>query len=189
MESAFADSALQEFERHLLANSERVDQRAVEHYAEAVRALANVLPPTSIEELQTTIDTRSWLPSLRNPSILWDIYSDSDRNIVDSSRLAGLNDLAVLGVPPGLPKEAFDIAVGAAMRALPVIRNLDDFLTESRRFGEVRQFLERTAPDVGDPSAAGQVLIRWLRCFLRDRYVYSRPGYSEILSRVATDSE
>ena len=68
----------------------------------------------------------------------------------------------------------------------PVVQEVDSLVSESKRFGAVRDHL-RTLPcaqnDGFDPTDTWQAIMRWLLYFFDDRYRRHEANYSEIFVR------
>lgn len=183
------------FEARLFAGAVVVDDDLVA----STRAAVERLPPfVSLEEppaaaLTTTTGTagipapEAWVPQLRRPEDLYTAYTDGGDTLSRASLAGAAADLAMLRLPSGLDEEAFRALVGACLLRMPVVRALDGFLVQPRRFGEVRAFLDERLGLVEPSSRVWQVLLRWLMHFAPDRYEYRRPRHSEVVARRGAD--
>lgn len=124
-----------------------------------------------------------WYPEFRNPSELWQASMDS--LYIASLREVALRDLARLGVPVGLTKEAFDRAIRIAMGQQRIIKELYTFTERPRRFGELRRWIRAYVPDAS-ATAVTQSLMRWVREFLGNDFTFAARPYSEVLRRVGS---
>lgn len=128
----------------------------------------------------------SWIPTLRHPEQLYNIYADKMEHLTKVGIECGQQDLSVFELPKALNKEAFKAAIGALLLQMPVINKVDNFLEKPQRFGAVVDLL-RTLPCAKihefDAKIAWQTLMRWLICFLPHRYRYGVPKWSEIFER------
>ena len=159
--------------------------------------LLDFLPPVFVDDSHdggseesldhpTIQDLSKWLPSSRYPDLLFKAYSGRLEALTIGARLSAIEDLRLLNLPQGMDELSFNAIVGAMLLQMPMVHSIDSFLTEPRRFGEVRSLLRsRLDSDTSnDPSESWQTLMRWLRYFLPNRYNLSVPNYSEIVFRV-----
>jgi hypothetical protein len=123
------------------------------------------------------IDEISWLPRFRNPDELWSAYADVQYPA--SSRQAALEDLRHLGIPSGLSRDQFAIALRISLRQQHVVSELFGFLTQPRSFGEVRNWFASRFPSV-DATLGCQVLLRWVKVILSDQVAFEASPYSEV---------
>jgi hypothetical protein len=176
------------FEEELFSGAIAVDEDLVA----ATRALVDQLPKFLAVEAAGTAEPSSpapagtvgeWLPQLRQPEDLFLAYSGAADVLSAAALRTAIADLAVLRVPPGLDASTFRAFIGVALLRLPLVRQLDEFVVEPRRFGEVRDFLQARAALTEPASRVWQVLFRWLMLFLPERYEYLRPRHSELIVR------
>lgn len=194
------DDALAGFEESLIAGSVPVTDDLYEHIRAVTEHLRehlpspNLFPPTEAdpivqdEEAAPPTPSDAWIPWLRHPEDLYVFYSGGYDDLTTSARESARHDLDALPVAPGLPRNVFEAAVGALLLQMPIPSQVDRFVRNPRRFGEVRDLLARLpcAEAVAfDPSFAWQTLMRWLLHFLPQRYEYKRPRHSEIFERRA----
>ena len=188
--SAAGGPGLDHFEEELFSAAIEVD----DEIAEDTQRLVDQLPPLmwSIEAQDLvfqvadhlTVETlQEWTPVLRQPEDLYVIYSNDRDSLSSSAEAAAKRDLAILRIAPGLDETTFRFAVGHALLRTPQVRRIDHFLSQPRRFGEVRDFLQDSLPIGESADRKWQTLFRWLMYFRADRYSYSRPSHSEIISR------
>lgn len=125
-----------------------------------------------------------WFPSLRQPTDLYLAYSAGTERLASASADAASRDLLALDLPAGLEKFQFYQIVGHRLVNETVVRDVDEFLSLPRRFGEVREYIESrerlTRPEA---EYAWQTLMRWLLEFLPHRYDRRVGRWSEVLSR------
>lgn len=182
------EPGLHEFERELFDGAVVVDADIVDVTRAAVKELPAFVvldepsetTPSSAEGAGGRLDR--WLPRSRQPDDLFIAYTGRIEALSRVSTSTAKADLAVLRLPAGLDERAFRALVGAMLLRMPMVRALDAFVVEPRRFGEVRDFLAARRGDAGS-SDAWQVLFRWLMHFASDRYEYRRPRHSEIIVR------
>ncbi|MEN3976135.1 phospholipase D family protein [Emcibacter sp. SYSU 3D8] len=126
-----------------------------------------------------------WFPEFRSPDRLYGLARDTEWLVRSAPSEAALRDLLALDVDVGGGDAAFEARVREKLRGSPMVQQLEDFLSEPRRFGAVTEWLKRLLPDANHAQrqAACQTLIRWLIYFDPERYEVGTPGaYSEVLS-------
>ena len=133
----------------------------------------------------------TWLPSLRHPEDLFLAYVGDVNTLSRTTSSAAKRDLLTLNLPDGLAEPAFRAYVGALLLQQPMVKLVDEFVAEPRRFGAVRELLAtRTRTEAGGPqdgpTHAWQSLMRWLLYFLPRRYTLTTPHHSEIFARRST---
>ena len=187
-----------EFEEELLEWSTEVDDSLYRIVAERVRVgkeqMGSIPEAVELGEFylgeapaETTTDYASWLPQLRHPAELYLAYRGEMSALTSAAREAARRDLNQFVLSPGLDMGAFEAEVGIQLLGKPLVKQVDRFVSEPRRFGEVRQLLReamRDEQDVLDPGHAWQTLMRWLLYFLPNRYRMTVPSHSEIFYRV-----
>ena len=174
------------FEALLIKGSIQVDNDLYQSTTEAAsdwKALENT---AILTEGLPTFDIKSWLTICRSPPELYKVYltPSPSPDIPASLFEAGMRDLRFLQPPLGLSREIFEKTIGATILTTPMINKIDRYLETPQRFGAVRDLLkEQLQISHEEASEAWQTVIRWLRHFLPDRYEYTRPKYSEIISK------
>jgi hypothetical protein len=125
-----------------------------------------------------------WLPSLREPHDLFIAYSSGLSHLARASAGAAAADLAALELPSGLERPQFDALVGSRLMQNATVQGIDAFVSESQRFGAVRDLLARLLDvDRDEADYTWQTLMRWLLEFLPERYDRRTANYSEIFRR------
>jgi hypothetical protein len=181
---------LKGFEVRLLAGAVLVD----DHIVDLTRAAVAILPDVPIfEDLQqwsdrgTGVDVigeaETWVPTLRQPEDLFMAYAGHGEALSQVSLRAAAADLSILWIPTGLDEPAFDACVGLALMCMPLFVAVDGFVSEPRRFGEMRDLLSRMRASSESSSRDWQVMYRWLMHFLPERFDYRRPNHSELIAR------
>ena len=191
------NTCLREWESCLFSQAIEVDCALVQYYSRLVEKLPTpefVLTEHSVDaEMSGLLDSEasspeisSWLPMLRYPELLHDVYSGNMEMIGRGSKEAAMHDLVALSVPRGLNKIMFQAEVAAALLQMPLVRMVDQYLSQSRRFGAVRDFLEslEAYPEGRSAATDWQTLMRWLLFFLPTRYRRTVPNYSEVVQRI-----
>jgi hypothetical protein len=121
---------------------------------------------------------RSWYPKYRRPREVLPAAMGGPTYPPAQVELARA-ELAALGLSPtgaGVDRRV----ICAALSLQPLVRSLFAFtdVEGGRRFGEMRDWLARTADGA---DADPQALLRWVLEFLPDHFDYSRPKHSEVL--------
>lgn len=196
---AASQLALAEFERDVFRASVPVTDELYLQMRDLVDALGPVKPPHVVAaevvkerpDVAYVVDPMpgrdEWVPQLRNPEDLYTAYSGQAELLPGTSREAAYSDLALLSVPPGLSKAAFELSVAGLLLQMPIVLEVDRLVTTPQRFGAVRDLLERLpcAHRKGfSADRAWQTLMRWLRHFLPKRYGLAIPNHSEVFFRL-----
>ena len=180
-----------EFEEHVLSEAIEVDLDLYELMAAASERWPNL----DIEYKLDTVFLQDhperlgiWVPVSRFPTNLYKVYKDiNSDDLPKLTREAGLRDLFVLQPPSGLDEEQFNQTIGISLLTMPVFDLIDNQVVTSQRFGVMRDMLRQKCDFTNDEaSRAWQTLIRWIRHFLPERYEYTRPKYSEIITKATT---
>lgn len=182
-------SPLLGFEHELLRRSTVPTEDLRQVISDAADLIRVELAPTDIGEDGTQSDelrvAQPWLPDTRHPEDLYVAYRGDWRELTSATREAARCDLHALEVPPGLSRQAFEALVGTRLLTVRIIARLDSYLSESRRFGEVRDWLgNELSLSRDEASTLWQTLMRWLLYFHAARYERTRPHYSEGFRRV-----
>jgi hypothetical protein len=137
--------------------------------------------------IQVVAPLSSWLPALRHPDSLYDVYANRTDRLSTDAYALGKTDLATLQVPRGLSAGQLRTYVRARLLQVPLIYRIDDFALVPRRFGEISDLIaSRTGGATANraPDEAWQTLMRWLLYFRPERYRVSRPRHSELFERI-----
>ena len=178
------DRAILDVERRLAAES----IAATDEIAREIEELAALLP-ARVELPDSFVSARSpddWVPSLRMPSDLFKAYRVGAAALTSTSAAAAGVDLAVLDLPVGLAQAQFTALVGHRLLCQPIVKAVDEFLSEPRRFGEVRELISKlTGFDRDQAEFAWQTTMRWMLEFLPQRYSRQVFRHSEVLCRTS----
>ena len=122
----------------------------------------------------------------RRPEVLFDAYLGNYERMSKSAATSANRDLAHLKIPMLIDEMQFKANVAALLVQEPIICSLDSFLSQPKRFGEVRGYLNKVFEfeDKTRGNDLWQTLMRWLLFFFPERYAFSRPNFSEIVQRV-----
>jgi PLD-like domain len=191
VEVAVETTAVEDLESALRAAS----IPATAEIATEIERVAALLPkaPKQVAERGASVSPReptgalAWRPHSREPRDLYRAYVEGVDRLTEVSAASATEDLIGLEVPPGLDREQFELLVGTRLLQAPLIQRIDDLLSRSRRFGEMRDVLaEELGLDRGEATHAWQTTMRWMLYFLPRRYGRSVPSHSEIMVRKET---
>lgn len=124
-----------------------------------------------------------WLPKTRNPENLFNYYSNNHEFLTDDQIKHAKYDLLYFPIPNGLSKKAFNETISFYLLQMPVVKNIDSFLGQERRFGEMSSYLDQIMSLKErnlDPKRVWQTLMRWLLIFFEDKYLVQNANYSEV---------
>ena len=193
LQETIAHPLLTDFETRLRKSARRADSSLVEEMRALVANMPTFeVPPAASESVIAAADiapnkTGWWIPSLRNPQTLFQVYCGNTDALTTTALSAARSDLFYLSPPPGLEENAFRATIAAMLLQTPVMRELDPFLHEARRFGAVTERLKLVCRELGpydDWSYRWQTLMRWLLHFLPERYERRVPRHSELFRRL-----
>ena len=175
------DDDIRSLETFLAANS----TVATDEIAQEVDELAALLPTpnATIDLVDNAAEPSIWVPTLRIPSDLFSAYARGAESLTSVSARAAANDLFALELPGGLTHEQFDVLVRHRLRNQPLFTVINEYLTEPRRFGEMRDLLTRTLSlSRGEAEQAWQTVVRWMLEFLPERYLHKTFRHSEVVA-------
>ena len=135
-------------------------------------------------EITMQQSTIIWVPKLRNPELLYKVYSNDTNYIIETTIQSACFDLVSLQIPPGLNENDFNSYVKVMLLQQPVINKVDSYLTEPKRFGAMRDYLRFLLNRYGiesDPTMTWQAVMRWLLYFMPEVYELEVPRYSEVI--------
>lgn len=173
------------FEDQLLAGAIDVDDDLASLMRTAVSRLPMLHEVHDFEQIDSAqpVPLTKWVPTLRQPDDLFIAYVGRSEALSSVARRCAVADLSVLRIPLGLDEAAFRAVVGVALLGMPVVASVSRFITQPRRFGEVRDLLTQLLESPEAASREWQVLLRWMVYFLGDRFEYRRPHHSEVIIR------
>lgn len=129
-----------------------------------------------------------WLPSARQPSQLFHVYTGDVENITTEGVRQATADLSELSIPISLSREQFFAYVRAELIQLPLVAQIDALAVEPQRFGAVTALVRAhlaTFNATREPDEAWQTLMRWMLYFFGDRYEVFRPRHTEMFRKRA----
>lgn len=127
------------------------------------------------------------LPFAQTPRSFWEAFESDEAN---GDRFF-IHDCVVLGIDVagggGVGVTTEDVAL--SFRAIPIVRSLDEFLAESRSFGEITAWLhdrceDRPTPYRSEIKELTARALNWLLGLYPNRYRRERPVHSEVFVRV-----
>ena len=183
---------IMEFEKHVLSEAIEVDLDLYESMVAASESWPNLDIEYKLDDTVFPQDHPEsltiWVPISRFPTNLYKVYRDMNSDdLPELTREAGLQDLFVLQPPSGLDEKLFNQTIGISLLTMPVFDLIDRQVATSQRFGAMRDMLRQKCGFTNDEaSRAWQTLIRWIRHFLPERYEYTRPKYSERITKIVT---
>lgn len=156
---------------------------ASEEIAAEVERVAALLPKPQRRPAPAS-PPEPWCPRLREPRDLFVAYAQGPERLSEASAAAAERDLAHLEVPPAQAREQFEGLVGTRLLQESLINKVDDLLTQSRRFGEIRDvFAAALGLDRAGADHAWQTTMRWMLYFQPQRYERFVSSHSEIMVR------
>lgn len=168
------------FEAVLWSGARQVGDELYAHFVKALEAFPPP-PPRLFAETELPANFDDWRPQLRFPTDLWLAYSGRLERLTHAAREAAAVDLAALAPPSGLDHAQFDTWIGLQLRQHSEMQAIDALLSQSRRFGEVRDLLAQRGAVGAD--RAWQSWMRWLLHFLPADYDMQVANYSEIFKK------
>ena len=130
------------------------------------------------------------LPAVASPSRLWQLLNGSEPE--DSSeRTASEHDIALFSVVPCETEADFLSQLRRRFEQSPFTAALMDSIgAEGRRFGEVKEWVQKTCTDVPVPyrrelTTHVQALYRWLLELAPDVFEVIQPNHTEVIRRRA----
>ncbi len=157
-------------------------QRAVDAMDEA-----NVMVRRSAWEGAAIQDVpRNWLPRCSRPDHLWVVYANTPDlwSVLDSNVRAAKGDLDVLGVVPNQPKSAFVSYVGAALRTMPLVEEIDRKASAGLEDSEAIELIHAAChqgQDFMGADDAWEILKAWMIYFFPE--AYRRAARGEVFVR------
>jgi hypothetical protein len=167
---------IDEFEQALFAAVTPATSQVRESVAAAAEALMKSFPqrmwvPPANGDL--LLSTSYWLPTCSRPDLLFNVYDGSIGDmLLSNSRVLAENDLTFLEPPLGLSRQNFEAFVGAMLRQVRWIQDLDrqtnEGLTDHQAVITIAQSLP--ANHGFSPEALWNVTKEWLVYFFPNEY-------------------
>jgi hypothetical protein len=170
------NAEIDEFERSLFAAVTPATQQVRDSVAAAALALATNFPkrmwtPPANEDL--LFSASYWLPTCSRPDLLFDVYDGTTGDmLLSNSRVLAENDLMFLEPPLGLGRQTFEAFVGAMLRQVRWIQELDRLTNEGLTDHQAAMTIAQSLPgDYGFSSEAlWNVTKEWLVYFFPNEY-------------------
>lgn len=175
------------FEQHLFSTVMPANAQVRDAVALAATAIAATLPKSSwnaAASAETILSSSYWLPTCPRPDLLFRVYAGSIGDmLLANSRVLGENDLAFLEPPPGLSDRNFHAFVGAMLRQVRWIQDLDQLTTQGLTDEVAARTIAASLPPDHDfsPDALWNVTKDWLMFFFPNQY--DRVPAGEMLRR------
>lgn len=180
------------FESDVAALGVPASQAIYEAIRRALESLPSVpaqLTPSDLEAKHALLDQETsgdtiaewanWLPPCRAPDALFDAYAGRLDDLTQAIRLSALTDLRYLTPPAGLSRVQFQAFVAGTILSSPVVAKLAAFAQSPRRFGEMREQVQKLTQS-SSATTDWQTVMRWLLYFSPDRFSMHVANYSEI---------
>ena len=169
---------------------------ATQDMYEAIRRILESMPsvpaPTTssdsetadtLQPEETSLDSIAewahWLPSCRVPGALFDAYAGRFDDLTQATQAAAIADLRSIAPPAGLSRTQFHAFVAGTILSSPVLAKLAAFARTPRRFGEMRELVQKLTQS-SSATTDWQAVMRWLLYFSPDRFSMHVANYSEI---------
>jgi hypothetical protein len=144
--------------------------------AAAADAIAATMPRSgwkATDEAQNVLSSTFWLPTCPRPDLLYRVYCGTIGDmLLSNSRMLGENDLAFLEPPAGLSERNFDAFIGAMLRQVRWIQDLDQQTTQGLTDNDAATTIAASLPAHHDfsPGSLWNVTKDWLMHFFPHQY-------------------
>lgn len=162
---------------------ERRSRDASAEEADRVRSEAVLIASpyllSSESQLRAVVPSR-WFPQFRSPDRIYQIVTRCDLAEFPATLR---HDLSAMSLSLVGDERTINERIRRQLRRSTIVEELDRFLSEPRRFGELTTWLQAVLPDSTHEyrQEVVQTLIRWLLYFDPERYVLETPNYTEVL--------
>jgi hypothetical protein len=175
---SFTEADRVSFELHVSAAARLVTKDV---YASWLKACGDILQPEQSLPVATFESSNQWFPQTRNPTDIARIIATPYYPQIPQE--IAVSDVEFLRVPQGFGVEKSLALTSLAFSESDVVNRVRAWIGQSRRFGEVRQWVAHHYPEERDFTASTQTLYRWLTELLPDEFSVHVANHSEILSR------
>lgn len=153
-----------EFEQIVLSNSYEVTDAEYEVWVSLKANTPSPLLPEASEEHPSDFD---WWPHTQDPEHLWFVYTGRTSQIasVDEQVLAGY-DIGIIGIPPDLPRQAFDTWVTGHLLSSPFINAVLGLKDEEPRAARAK-LAESWGMSRVDATRNMETAKAWIATFIR----------------------
>ena len=178
-----------EFEKALLTGAVRAtagQRDRLQVLLERLSGLSAVLPKTTDVETAIGVLPPDWVPRVRNPDELYSVYCGN--NDFSHSALGIMREeLAQIGVVPGMDEEGFRAWVAATISQTPLIAWVLQHIDQKGQVteAELSNLLNEIGIDAKGYRSRDvlEVLERWLTCFLPMQYETARDSIKLIRAK------
>lgn len=168
---------LQQFEKSLTSSMQEADKAvrdAVASAAESLKALQPKAPPWSRDFIaESVFKSTYWLPTCPRPDLLFRVYNETiGDQLLSNTRCLAEQDLSYLAPPLGLSEGAFRGYVGALLRQVRWIQDLDRLTAQGLTDHIAVETIAKGAPAGHDfsPLDLWNVTKEWFIYFFPDQY-------------------
>ncbi len=181
------NDALDLFEQNLFTTVMLASSQVRDAVALAADAIAATMPKSTwnaVSSTQTVLSSSYWLPTCPRPDLLYRVYAGTIGDmLLANSRILGENDLAFLEPPAGLSDRNFHAFIGAMLRQVRWIQDLDQLTTQGLTDTVAAATIAASLPPDHDfsPEALWNVTKDWLMHFFPNQY--DRVPAGEMLRR------
>lgn len=170
------NDALDRFEQDLFATVIPASPQARDAVAVAAAAIADTMPKSgwnAAPNTQTALSSSYWLPTCPRPDLLYHVYAGTIGDmLLANSRMLAENDLAFLEPPTGLSDRNFQAFIGAMLRQVRWIQDLDQLTAQGLTDTVAASTIAASLPQDHDfsPEALWNVTKDWLMYFFPNQY-------------------
>ena len=166
--------------------ADELTRDAVRKEADRLVAEGRVLAFPDVAENASAPPPRTWLPRCTVADQLWTIYSNASDiwKVLESNIESARIDLAVLGIPQGLPSQMFRNRVIAVLKQMPLVAEIDRRTLAGISDADAIELIRTSIPEGEMPFSAEDawsILKEWLQYFFPD--IYRRAVQGEVFVR------
>ena len=159
------------FEERLLTGAVYITEEQRNRLEELLEKLHRL--PTMVPETTMGLLPPNWVPRIRNPEELYLIYRGND-DISRSAQETMQEDLAQIGIVPGMDEEGFRAWVAATITQTPLVSQVIQLINKEGQVTEdtLKDLLTKIGVNVEEykPRNVLETLERWLTYFLPTQY-------------------
>lgn len=165
----------QRYQKRVQEYGETEPSEVLIHGTDPVAAEGAARAQEERREQNTGPETKWWIPELKEPQYLYQIYTGDSESVPQESWNRGTRDLRHLELPDAgaTDKGDFRRAIGEQLLEEPVVEEIDDIVASTKSFRFIREHL-RSLPCAENEGfeavEAWETLRAWLLRFLDGRY-------------------